>query len=111
MVSRYSDLTKLKHAKAIAKEHGLFVVELPGKYLLYREAEPRNQFVGKRKTIDALMSLVKTASGIVESKPSKPERKKVTEEERIEEMRRFDEDQRRQRAEEELSNFQMECEE
>lgn len=73
MVSQYSDLTKLVHAKAAAKASGCFVVEkrqhdkhglpLPSYYLLYREAEPRNVFVGKRSTVAGLVQLVNRATG------------------------------------------------
>ena len=41
MVAQYQDLTKLKHAKMIAKEGGCFIVEKGGyddkEFLLYRE--------------------------------------------------------------------------
>ena len=66
MVATYSELTKLKHAKAIAKEGKCFIVERGDyynkEYILYRECSPRNIRVGKRSTIDGILSLVKKAT-------------------------------------------------
>jgi len=66
MVANYSDTTKLKHAKMIAKEGGCFIVEKGGydnkEYLLYRECSPRNVFVGKRASIAGILALVKKAT-------------------------------------------------
>ncbi|OHD25431.1 MAG: hypothetical protein A2Y38_12785 [Spirochaetes bacterium GWB1_59_5] len=73
MVAAYSDLTKLKHAKAIAKEGGCFIVELGGfndpnkAYLLYRQCEPRNVLVGKRASLAGLLALVKKATATAEA--------------------------------------------
>lgn len=72
MVSQYTDVTRLLHAKQIARDHGYFVVAIPfrdkngdpkTKFLLYREADPRNVYVGKRQTIAALHSFVKKVTG------------------------------------------------
>jgi len=50
----------------IAKEGGCFIVERGGYddkvFLLYRECQPRNVLVGKRSTIDGILSLVKKAT-------------------------------------------------
>lgn len=66
MVATYSDATKLKHAKAIAKENNCFIVEMGGydnkKFLLYRECTPRNVLVGKRSTVEGILSLTKKAT-------------------------------------------------
>ncbi len=66
MVAAYSDLTKLKHAKAIAKQGNCFIVERGGYdnkvFLLYRECQPRNVLVGKRSTVDGILSLTKKAT-------------------------------------------------
>lgn len=66
MVATYSDITKLKHAKTIAKEGGCFIVErgeVGARYwLLYRECSPRNVLVGKRSSIDGILSLAKKAT-------------------------------------------------
>lgn len=58
MTRRHSPLQQLKEAKQIAKDHGLFVVERGGSYLLYREQQPRNVYVGSRNTPAALRTLV-----------------------------------------------------
>ncbi len=76
MVANYSDATKLKHARQIAKDGGCFVVErtekIKGKtgglvdriyWLLYRVAEPRNVYIGKRTSIGGLLALVKLSTG------------------------------------------------
>lgn len=63
MVARYSDSTKLIHAKVTARESGYFIAERIDRgilhYLLYRVADPRNVFVGKRKSISGIVKLVK----------------------------------------------------
>lgn len=57
---RYSDLAKLKTAKAIAADAGLFIVEKPDAYLLYRERkDARNEYLGRRASVDGLLSFVK----------------------------------------------------
>lgn len=78
MVARYSDATKLKQAKFLAREGRCFIVERSERvrvldcnmphyidriyWLVYRQGEPRNVFVGKRSSIDGLLSLVKKAT-------------------------------------------------
>lgn len=67
MVATYSELTKLKHAKAIAKEGGCFIVERGDydnkEFILYRENKyGPNVRIGKRSTIDGILSLVKKAT-------------------------------------------------
>lgn len=66
MVAIYNELTKLKHAKQIAKDGGCFIVECGNIesrfYLLYRECQPRNVFVGKRSSIDGILKLAKVAT-------------------------------------------------
>lgn len=65
MVANYSDITKLKHAKMIAKEGGCFILERGNVgeryYLLYRLCEPRNILVGKRSSIAGILALVNKA--------------------------------------------------
>lgn len=62
--------TKWMMAKQIAKAHGYFIVNLgtlsTPKYLLYRERNDycdNNIFVGKRSSIDGILSLVKKVTG------------------------------------------------
>lgn len=67
MVATYSDNMKLKHAKIIAKEGGCFIVERGDydnkEYILYRENKyGPNIRIGKRSTIDRILSLVKKAT-------------------------------------------------
>lgn len=67
MVATYSDITKLKHAKAIAKEGRCFIVERGGydnkEFILYRENQHGpNLRIGKRSTVDGILSLVKKAT-------------------------------------------------
>jgi hypothetical protein len=70
MVATYQDITKLKHAKTIAKEGACFIVERGDYdnkvYLLYRECSPRNVLVGKRSTVEGIFSLVKKATATAE---------------------------------------------
>ena len=69
MVANYSDATKLKHAKMIAKEGKCFIVERGDydkkEFILYRECSPRNIRIGKRSTIDGILSLVKKATQVL----------------------------------------------
>lgn len=67
MVATYSDITKLKHAKAIAKEGRCFIVERGNydnkEFILYREnPHGPNLRIGKRSTVDGILSLVKKAT-------------------------------------------------
>ena len=72
MVATYQDITKLKHAKTIAKEGGCFIVERGGYddkiFLLYRECQPRNVLVGKRSSVGGILSLTKKATNFEEPK-------------------------------------------
>ena len=72
MVAQYQDLTKLRHAKMIANEGGCFIVEKGGydnkEFLLYRECQPRNVFVGKRSSVEGILSLTKKATNFEETK-------------------------------------------
>lgn len=58
MTRRHSPLQQLKEAKQIAKDHGLFVVERSGSYLLYREQTPHNVYVGSRRSPESLRAFV-----------------------------------------------------
>lgn len=75
MVARYSDATKLKHAKFLAKQGRCFIVEKVEQvrnklgqminqkvWLLYREGEPRNVFIAKRSSIAGIYSAVVKAT-------------------------------------------------
>lgn len=75
MVARHSDTTKLNEAKQIAKEGGCFVLERSEQvqakvgglatrkyWLLYRQGEPNNIYVGKRTSIGGICQLVNAAT-------------------------------------------------
>ncbi len=75
MVATYSDATKLKHAHSIAQEANYFIAVIVEKklarngglvqktcYILYRKGGMRNERVGKRSSIDAILRLVKAAT-------------------------------------------------
>lgn len=57
-----TDVMQLRAAKAAAKTAGMFVVERPGKFLLYREQQPRNVLVGQCSTPAALQQRVARAA-------------------------------------------------
>ncbi|MFH2082049.1 MAG: hypothetical protein ABIK08_11260 [Pseudomonadota bacterium] len=46
-----------------ANDAGMFVVEKPDAFLLYRWSMPRNVLVGKRSSLDGLRRLVRVAAG------------------------------------------------
>lgn len=62
-----SQQQKLSMAKQIAKDYGYFVVNYGNvaipRYLLYRVDTPKNVFVGKRKSIDGMLTFVKKVTG------------------------------------------------
>ena len=67
MVAIYNDITKLKHAKMIAKEGGYFIIERGDydnkEYILYRENKfGQNVRIGKRSTVEGILSLTKKAT-------------------------------------------------
>lgn len=63
MATERNPIRVLIEAKQIAKDHGLFVVERSGEYLLYRQCNPDNVRVGKSKSPDALRRLVCRVTG------------------------------------------------
>ena len=70
MVAQYSDFQKFNEAKTIAKAGNCFITELKEHgttvlYRLYRKGEVRNFFIGERKTLQALLSLVKKSCTVV----------------------------------------------
>jgi len=62
MCRRHSPLQQLKEAKQIARDHGCFVVEKPGargtRYLLYRQQQPDNVYIGQRSSPEGIRELV-----------------------------------------------------
>ena len=57
-MTRHSPLQQLKEAKQIAQDHGCFVSERGGRYLLYRKTTPRPTLVGHCVTPEALRRMV-----------------------------------------------------
>ena len=73
MVATYNDMTNLKHAKMIAKKGGCFIVEKGGydnkEFILYRENKfGPNVRIGKRSTVEGILSLTKKATNFEEPK-------------------------------------------
>lgn len=53
-----------KEAKQIAHDYGMFVVEKPGRFLLYRKGTPRNVFLGYRSDPEAFRRFVAKVAGL-----------------------------------------------
>lgn len=49
----------ISEAKSLARQHGCFVFEKGGVCYLYREAQPKNVYVGKHKTAEGILKLTK----------------------------------------------------
>ena len=62
---RHSGRQQYNEALIMAKEHGLRIVQLPGRYLLYRVMKdaPRDIYVGARGSVEGLRQLVERAAG------------------------------------------------
>lgn len=58
MATQRNPITILKEAKQIALDHGCFVVEKPGRFLVYRKTPTRNVYVGFRSDVNALRAYV-----------------------------------------------------
>lgn len=52
----------IKEAKQMARDYGMFVVEKPGRFLLYREATPSNVYLGFRSDIAAFRRFVESCA-------------------------------------------------
>lgn len=63
MTRFHSPLQQLKEAKAIAAAYGIFVVEKPGRFLLYRSSQPRNIYLGYRSAIADFRHFVEACAG------------------------------------------------
>lgn len=51
--------TDLYEARQICRFKGYFIVVKPTEFLLFRKAEPKSVFVGKRSTATAMLALVR----------------------------------------------------
>lgn len=58
----HAEVKQIHDLRKQASEAGMFVVEKPDAFLLYRSGNPRNVLVGKRSTLDGLKRLVRSAS-------------------------------------------------
>lgn len=63
MTARHTPLQQYKEAREIAKANGMFVVEKPGRFLLYRQCSPRNICIGFRSDIGAFRRFVEACAG------------------------------------------------
>ena len=58
MAAARNPIQVLKEAKQIARDHGCFVTEKSGKYLVYRQTPARPVYLGSRGTPETLRSFV-----------------------------------------------------
>jgi hypothetical protein len=63
MASARNPIQLIKEAKQIAKDHGCFVAEKSGDFLVYRKTHGGNVFVGKRRDPAQLRALVCRLTG------------------------------------------------
>ncbi|PKO49034.1 MAG: hypothetical protein CVU31_02630 [Betaproteobacteria bacterium HGW-Betaproteobacteria-4] len=52
----------IKEAKKMASDYGMFVVEKPGRFLLYRQSTPRNVYLGFRSDVAAFRRFVEACA-------------------------------------------------
>ena len=57
-MTRHSPLQQLREAKQIAADHGCFVTEKAGKYLVFRKMPTRPVYLGARGTPETLRRFV-----------------------------------------------------
>ncbi|MBS1198133.1 MAG: hypothetical protein H6R18_1918 [Proteobacteria bacterium] len=57
MVS-HTPLQQFKEAKQIARDHGMYVVEKSGVYMVFRKTPAQNVFLGKRSSASGLRQFV-----------------------------------------------------
>lgn len=55
---RHTPQKQFKEAKQIASDHGCFVVEKGGRYLVYRRTPMRPVYLGARSSASALRSFI-----------------------------------------------------
>lgn len=58
MARQHTPLQQFREAQQIARDHGLFVIEKSGKYLLYRNDPKRHIYIGARSSVQGLRSFV-----------------------------------------------------
>lgn len=57
-MAQQTPIRAIKEAKLMAKDFGMFVVEKPGRFLLYRQGKTRNIFLGFRSDVAEFRRLV-----------------------------------------------------
>jgi len=62
MACARTPIQAFREACRIASDNGMFVVEKPGRYLLFRKAQPKNVFVGSRSDVAEFRRFVEKAS-------------------------------------------------
>lgn len=50
-MAQQTPIRAIKEAKQMAKDFGMFVVEKPGRFLLYRQSTPHNVYIGFRSNV------------------------------------------------------------
>ena len=58
MARQHTPQQQFKEAQQIARDHGMFVVDKGGDYLLYRRTQPANTYIGKRSSAAGIRALV-----------------------------------------------------
>ena len=57
-MTRHSPLQQIKEAKQIARDHGMYVVEKAGSFILYRKTDTGSVRIGARSTPGGLRQFV-----------------------------------------------------
>lgn len=62
---RHSGRQQYNEALIMARDHGLRIVQQPGRFLLYRVMKngPRDAYIGSRGSVEGLRQLVERAAG------------------------------------------------
>ncbi|WP_341743116.1 hypothetical protein [Azonexus hydrophilus] len=63
MTARHTPAQQYKEAREIARANGMFVVEKPGRFLLYRQCSPRNVYLGYRSDVGEFRRFVESCAG------------------------------------------------
>lgn len=63
MTRQHSAFQQFKEAQQLAKDHGMFVVDKGGRYLLYRKLPRRNVYLGFRTTVESFRRFVADCAG------------------------------------------------
>ncbi|MFY9327823.1 MAG: hypothetical protein WAO76_07370 [Georgfuchsia sp.] len=64
MSMTHEEVKLICEAKKLASDHGMFVVQKPGKYLLYRKRPHRNIPLGHRSDLHNFLGFVKRVIGM-----------------------------------------------